>query len=66
MTLEEYLTHTDCCDCKLAKWFYISWTCPLLEKDFEDDGKIRTTKRPDCPIKKYRTNDYSKVKEVKS
>ena len=33
---------------------------------FEDDGKVRTTKRPDCPIKKYRTTDYSKVKEVKS
>ena len=53
-TLKEYLAHDDCYDCKLAKWDYIWFTCPLLEKTFEDDGRVRTTKRSDCPIKKYR------------
>lgn len=54
MTLSEYLSHTDCFDCPLAKWEYCNCTCPLLEKTFGDDGKVRTTKRSDCPIKKYR------------
>jgi len=54
MTLNEYLSHTDCFDCPLAKWEYSDCKCPLLGKTFSDDGKIRTTKRSDCPIKKYR------------
>lgn len=54
MTIENYLTHYDCHDCKLSKWAYNWCECPLLEKEFEDDGKVRTTQRSDCPIKKYR------------
>ena len=54
ITLEEYLAHCSCVDCKLVEWSYIWFRCPLLEKVIEDDGKVRTIKRSDCPIKKYR------------
>lgn len=54
LTLNEYLEHGSCMDCKLAKWSYQHFTCPLLECTIEDDGKVRTTKRSDCPIKKLR------------
>ena len=52
--LASYLKHTNCIDCPLAKWDCCAWYCPLLQKWFEDDGKVRTTKRMDCPIKKLR------------
>lgn len=54
ITLNEYLEHTSCIDCKLAVWENAFCTCPLLERKFVDDVKARTTKRSDCPIKKFR------------
>lgn len=52
--LQIYLKHTNCYDCPLAEWKWSSCYCPLLQKWIDDDGKVRTTKRADCPIKKLR------------
>ena len=54
--LIEYLKHDNCYNCALAKWEFCSWYCPLLKEWFDDDGKVRTTKRIDCPIKRWRAD----------
>ena len=52
--LKDYLKYHNCIDCVVAEWCQEFFFCPILKKNFQDDGKIRTIKRKDCPIKEYR------------
>ena len=42
----------DCNECKLAQWEYCWFTCPILEKTWEDNPNMEGKRRKECPLPK--------------